>query len=336
MARITILGAGIIGLATATLLSRNHQVTVVARDLPGDDPSIEWASPWAEALIVLGGVSSSRDRKMQLRSFSELWKLSFQYPGPESGIRRIVLEDIFDDDRTESDIWWQKFMPEFQFLSSDKLPTGATIGVTYKTVVVNPNVFLPWLKEKLENSGVSFKTMNVKSLSDIQHMGHDILINATGVGSASLLDVQDKDIQMIRGQTIVIKHNYDKAMQRDDGVNYTYAIPRMDGTVILGGVSISDAKFDWDVSQDIVNRVHNNIPGVFSNNLNDYEILGHNVGVRPARSSGIRLEREEKDGQEIVHAYGFGAGGYIHSFGAAHAVLEIVEDILLPPRPSKM
>lgn len=78
--------------------------------------------------------------------------------------------------------------------------------------------------------------MNVKSLSDIQHMGHDILINATGVGSASLLDVQDKDIQMIRGQTIVIKHNYDKAMQRDDGVNYTYAIPRMDGTVILGGV----------------------------------------------------------------------------------------------------
>lgn len=53
-----------------------------------------------------------------------------------------------------------------------------------------------------------------------------------------------------------------------------------------------------------MNRVHNNIPGVFSNNLNDYEILGHNVGVRPARSSGIRLEREEKDGQEIVHAYG--------------------------------
>ena len=22
------------------------------------------------------------------------------------------LEDIFDDDRTESDIWWQRFMPE--------------------------------------------------------------------------------------------------------------------------------------------------------------------------------------------------------------------------------
>jgi hypothetical protein len=83
---------------------------VVARNLPGDDPSIEWASPWAGALIVLGGVSSSCDQKMQLRSYSEPWKMSFQYP--EYGIRRIVLEDIFDDDCVESDVWWQKFMPE--------------------------------------------------------------------------------------------------------------------------------------------------------------------------------------------------------------------------------
>jgi glycine/D-amino acid oxidase-like deaminating enzyme len=78
--------------------------------------------------------------------------------------------------------------------------------------------------------------MNVESLSELKPLGHDILINATGVGSASLRDVRDQDIQMIRGQTIVVKHRYDKVMQRDDGKNYTYAIPRLDGTVILGGV----------------------------------------------------------------------------------------------------
>lgn len=78
--------------------------------------------------------------------------------------------------------------------------------------------------------------MDVKSLSELKDFGQDILINATGVGSASLLDVQDKEVQMIRGQTIVVKHGYNKAMQRDDGSNYTYVIPRMDGTVILGGV----------------------------------------------------------------------------------------------------
>lgn len=78
--------------------------------------------------------------------------------------------------------------------------------------------------------------MNVQSLSDLRSLPHDILVNATGVGSASLLDVRDKDVQMIRGQTMIVKHSYNKAMQRDDGINYTYSIPRMDGTVILGGV----------------------------------------------------------------------------------------------------
>jgi hypothetical protein len=31
--------------------------------------------------------------------------------------------------------------------------------------------------------------------------------------------------------------------------------------------------------------------------------VGHNVGIRPYRSSGMRIEKEVK-GQKIVHAYG--------------------------------
>ena len=82
----------------------------MARNLPGDDATIEWASPWAGALIVLGGVSTADERKMQLRSFSELWSMSFQ--DPKSGLKRVTMEDIFDDDRSEDDIWWKKFMPQ--------------------------------------------------------------------------------------------------------------------------------------------------------------------------------------------------------------------------------
>jgi glycine/D-amino acid oxidase-like deaminating enzyme len=105
-----------------------------------------------------------------------------------------------------------------------------------KTVVLNPSIFLPWLKQRLEHSGVLFSRIEVNSLSELRHLEHDILINATGVGSASLEDVKDPNIQMIRGQTIVVKHGYSKSWQRDDGKTYTYAIPRMDGTVVLGGV----------------------------------------------------------------------------------------------------
>ena len=45
---VTIIGAGITGLATALVLSPTHKVTIVARDLPGD-LGLAWASPWFDS-----------------------------------------------------------------------------------------------------------------------------------------------------------------------------------------------------------------------------------------------------------------------------------------------
>lgn len=42
---IAIIGAGITGLAAAYVLSAKYNVTIVARDLPGD-MGTNWASPW--------------------------------------------------------------------------------------------------------------------------------------------------------------------------------------------------------------------------------------------------------------------------------------------------
>lgn len=58
-----------------------------------------------------------------------------------------------------------------------------------------------------------------------------------------------------------------------------------------------------DVVQ-IVRRVNQSLPEHFSADLSQYEIVRHNVGIRPYRSSGMRIEKEVKDGQNIVHAYG--------------------------------
>ena len=42
---VGIIGAGVTGLATAYVLSDKYDVTIVARDLPGD-LGLDWASPW--------------------------------------------------------------------------------------------------------------------------------------------------------------------------------------------------------------------------------------------------------------------------------------------------
>lgn len=45
---IVVVGAGVSGLTTALLLSKDNKVTVVAKHMPGDY-DIEYTSPWAGA-----------------------------------------------------------------------------------------------------------------------------------------------------------------------------------------------------------------------------------------------------------------------------------------------
>lgn len=95
---------------------------------------------------------------------------------------------------------------------------------------------LPWLREKLERSGVRFKRVQVDSLGDLRCMGHEILVNCSGCGARFLADVKDDQMKLVRGQTVLVKTSYDKVFIRRGITDYTYALGRGDGTAILGGI----------------------------------------------------------------------------------------------------
>lgn len=96
------------------------------------------------------------------------------------------------------------------------------------------------MRHRLEQTGVIFNRTSLKSLSEAHHLGHDVLINASGLGPATMTDMHDDQMDPIKGQIMIIRSDYDKSFMRDDGKNYTYVIPRLDGTVILGGIRTSD------------------------------------------------------------------------------------------------
>lgn len=54
-------------------------------------------------------------------------------------------------------------------------------------------------------------------------------------------------------------------------------------------------------------------------------IIGTNVGIRPFRRTGIRIEPEKIDDKLIIHNYGYGGSGLTLSFGGVQEVLEILE-----------
>ena len=148
-----------------------------------------------------------------------------------------------------------------------------------------------------------------------------------------MIGVEDTDVYPIRGQTIIAHApsvTEFLAMPLGDGRpgEATYIIPRPapPGEVLLGGTFQPD---NWDTSLDtataraIFARCTSLAP-----QLKDKEtrVLRHNVGLRPARKGGPRVEAAwadmplhsellplpegEEAGQRgrllIVHAYGFG------------------------------
>lgn len=105
----------------------------------------------------------------------------------------------------------------------------------------------------------------------------------------------------------------------------TYIISRPgDGTSILGGTFLEDrwdTAVDYDVAKDIFARCEKLAPAL---NSPDTRIISHNVGLRPARRGGPRVEPEwvdlplkgylvpnkNKSSKErkllVIHAYGIG------------------------------
>ncbi|KAF2814744.1 uncharacterized protein BDZ99DRAFT_458735 [Mytilinidion resinicola] len=172
--------------------------------------------------------------------------------------------------------------------------------------------------------------MNLDSLSDTRSQGHDILVNASGSGPRFLTDIQDQKMQYVRGQTVRVKTSYDKIFMRH-GKDYTYVIPRLDGTAVLRGieqVGKTDTSLDMDIQKDIVRRVHKDLPNSFPLKLADYDVVGHNVGLRPYRETGVRIEKEILNGEKVVHAYGVAGGGYLFSFGLARAARDLVDEFV--------
>lgn len=59
-------------------------------------------------------------------------------------------------------------------------------------------------------------------------------------------------------------------------------------------------------------------------NISKENIIGTNVGIRPFRKTGVRIEAEEIEDKLIIHNYGYGGSGLTLSFGGVQEVLEIL------------
>lgn len=100
-------------------------------------------------------------------------------------------------------------------------------------------MYLPWLRAQLEARGVNFVRAEVASVKEASQLApSELVVNASGNGAKFLQDVNDTDCVQVRGQTMLVRCaapdiHIRHALRWDE---YTYVLPRGDGTAIMGGI----------------------------------------------------------------------------------------------------
>lgn len=309
MARVIVVGAGVVGLTSAVRLAEaGHRVDVLARDLPRETTSAVAAALWYPYLAF----PQDRVTAWAARSYQMFAALAAQ---PASGVRMQSGTEVF---RTGTpDPWWLDAVPELRRLTpGDGLPPGYGDGWTFVAPVVEMPVYLDWLVGRLTELGGTVTRLSLGGLAPTGDGGADVVVACAGLGAR--LFAEDHSVVPVRGQVVVVGQVGLREWWLDtaETATPTYVVPRSND-IVVGG---TEEHGEWsrtpdpDIARDILERAATLVPA-----LRDAPVLRHKVGLRPARPS-VRVERVG----DVVHCYGHGGAGVTLSWGCADEVVELV------------
>ncbi|UMG91997.1 FAD-dependent oxidoreductase [Nocardioides sp. TF02-7] len=317
MARVVVVGAGVVGLTCAVRLAEaGHRVDVVGRDLPRETTSAVAAAYWYPRV----GEPRARVTTWAARTYDVLAGLAELREGPTTGVRMVPGTELFR--APAADPWWRDAVPSLARVTpTDGLPPGYVDGWRFTAPVVEMPVHLDWLVHRLGELGGTLTRLNLSALplAGADAAGVDVVVHCAGLGAR--LFAQDASVTPVRGQVVVVEQvGLDRWWRADadrpDGHLRTYVVPRSTD-IVLGG---TDEPGEWSRTPDpataeaIVARAAALVPA-----LADARVLRHKVGLRPARPE-VRLERVG----DVVHCYGHGGAGVTLAWGCAEEVVALV------------
>mgnify|MGYP000104587421 CR=1 FL=1 len=307
MARVTVIGAGIVGLTTAvTLRERGHAVRIVAEQTGERTTSSKAGAIWFPFK------ADPPDRVNRWARASRDWLTELVEEGP-AGVDLVRLFECAD---TPERPWWADAAPDLELIDS---PTAAA---AYCWTLLAPRVVPLSLLTFLEGwHGDSIERRRVTDLRDeLTHT--DFVVNCTGLGAKPLTG--DRSLYAVYGQTVIVQPgsiDLSSSIEDDRAISRLfYAIPRRD-CIVLGGVALEVADDhplipDPAIAADVLARCarYGLAPGT---------VLRHSCGLRPCRAAGVRCEPDPENSR-IIHNYGHGGAGFTLAAGCAQDVAGLI------------
>ncbi|MFF8946985.1 NAD(P)/FAD-dependent oxidoreductase [Streptomyces sp. NPDC014864] len=306
---VVVVGGGVVGLTTAVVLAeRGRRVRVWTRE-----PAERTTSAVAGALwwpYRIEPVSLAGDWALEsLAVYEELAARP-----EETGVR--MVEGVHGGTRLDSLGPWAARVPGLRAARAGEYPGT---GLWARLPLIDMPAHLPWLRERLLRAG---GTVEERTVRDLAAVDAPVVVNCTGIGSRDL--VPDAGVRPVRGQLVVVENpgittwltSVDQASAAT-----TYFFPQPGG-LVLGGTAEQDV---WSLTPDpaVAERIVARC-AVFRPEIAGARVLGHRVGLRPARHA-VRLERVPlPGGRVLVHHYGHGGAGVTVAWGCARQAAGLV------------
>ena len=296
------------GLSCAVrLLEAGHEVEVISDRFSPDTVSDIAAAIWYPFLTA----PADRADGWGIATYAELERLSEHEP--QSGVRmrdgREYLRQAVDPPE------WSEDIAAFRILDDSEIPEGYVFGWQFRAPVIEMQLYMPWLRSRVEALGGSFVQSFVEDLSEVSG---EVVVNCVGLGARELCG--DEEVRPARGQVIFIDQDPGIGHFDQQPETLTYTIPRSDITVLGGTAQVDDWGMDIRPEDDdlILSKVEALWP-----ELDRSRIIGGAVGLRPSRSE-VRLDVEYIGERKVVHNYGHGGAGVTLSWGCAEEVANLV------------
>ncbi|KAI1617869.1 D-amino-acid oxidase, variant 2 [Exophiala viscosa] len=336
---IVVLGAGVAGLTTAFEARQRFpsaQITIVAKYLPGFTSPTEYVSPWAGA----NWHSFEKERNQYAEYDAVAFKkfVDIAAKTPESGVKALPMRVIYDSDEARKNpLWYGEVVGGIKEAPKDELPAGAVMGLDMDSFMINTVAYLSWLQQQVLHAKVKFMRRSYTHIDDLMSdfPGAHAFFNCTGLGARHLGGVEDETVYPTKGQTLLIaepitplKRMYIQKNASWGDNEFAHVFPRpLGGGIILGGVRRDNdwtAEPDMELAERIKQRCCALAPEL--GKPEDLQVLSHNVGLRPSRKGGARVELEKRNGKLLVHNYGASGAGYQSSWGMAAHALDLLND----------
>jgi D-amino-acid oxidase len=325
----------VIGLTTGICLAEaGLRVLIAAAEPPQQSTSIAAGAVWGPHLVGHDD-RIARWGQVTLDRFAEL---AGSRPDKRSvaGLTGIVHTATGITASREEHASPPEFAPDPGALTAadpDEIPAGYRSAWRLSAPLIAMPEYLDYLAGRFGRAGgASTFPASFGSLSDASRLaqGARVIVNCTGTGARDL--VPDASVTPVRGQAVVVANpgitEFFVGTGSDPG-DLTYFFPHREVVVLGGTEQPGDCRREPDpaTAERIVAACTAVQPA-----LRGARVLGHRVGLRPARPS-VRLEAEQlRADLTVIHNYGHGGAGVTLSWGCAADAAALALAVLDPGR----